>query len=126
MWQAIKDFWARVKAWFKNSETILLARLEMLTGFLVTAFSVMDWSPLLASGIHTGLSWTQATALGMIVFVKGIISEWARRLNTVVIGERLVPTAAVVEEIAETEKKEEKKISKKKAKTLEKLAEVTK
>jgi hypothetical protein len=109
MFNWFKDKWTEVKAWFKNSETILLARLEMLVGFLAVAMSAMDWSPLLASGIHTGLTWTQTAVLGSIVFVKGIISEWARRLNTKEVAGHLLPTAV---EIKTVEKARVKKANK--------------
>jgi len=98
MFESIKTWWSNVKAWFKNSETILLSRIEVVVGFLVAAMSIMDWSPLLSVGIDTGFTWVQGAYLGAIMFTKGIISEWARRLNTVEVNEHLFP-AEVLKEV---------------------------
>ncbi len=39
--------WAKIKAWFSESETIFWARLQMFAGAVFTALSVADLSPLL-------------------------------------------------------------------------------
>lgn len=75
-----------IASWFKNSETIFLARAEVVVGFLVTAISAMDWSPLLAVGADTGFTWKQGCTIGSMLIVKGIISEWARRRNDPYLG----------------------------------------
>lgn len=75
-------FWERTKAWFKYSETIFLNRLEVLMGFIIGAFSLMDWSPLLSLfGTTTGMNWKQTTAIGSAMIARGIIGEAVRRRN---------------------------------------------
>lgn len=88
--------WEAVKAWFKRSQVIFLARLEAGVGFVVVALSVADWGPLFT----TGLTWAQTTTLGAIMFVKGVITEWARRMNTIEVAGRLLPTDVTVQEAA--------------------------
>lgn len=115
MLQTIKEklyaFWDGTKAWFKRSQTIFLARAETAIGFVIMALSVADWSPLLSAGISTGFTWAQAFTLGLIVTIRGIIGEWARRLGTVEVAGQLIPTdiskekVEVVKEIKAAEKK---------------------
>lgn len=69
------------KRWFKHSESILIARSEVATGFVVSLVSMMDWSPLLAIGADTGFTWKQGATLGGMLVAKGFFSEWARRRN---------------------------------------------
>jgi|SRR6185503_6566337 hypothetical protein len=97
--------WDRVKAWFKRSQAIFLARLEAAIGFVVLALSVADWGPLFS----TGLTWAQTASIGAIMFVKGIITEWARRLNTVEVSGQLIPadiTSQTVKAVKEIKKAE--------------------
>jgi len=103
MFQSIKD-------WFKRSETIFLARLEALVGFVILAFSVMDWSPLISIGMSTGFTWGQIYMLGIIMVIKGGVSEWARRINTKEIEGHLLPTEVKV--VGKTETKVELEIKK--------------
>ncbi len=70
-----------LKAWFKYSETILIARAEVLTGFVISAVSLMDWSPLLSLGVDTGFTWKQGAVIRGITVVKGLVTELARRRN---------------------------------------------
>ena len=75
--------WESIKNWFSNSETILIARLETVTGFLIAALSAIDWTPLLSMDFSQAFSWNQFTVIGAILILKGLISEWARRRNAV-------------------------------------------
>lgn len=68
--ERIRQFWAEL-----NFESLILARLESLAGILAIGFSAMDWSPLLG----LDLTWQQRLGLGLVLFVKGFTSEWARR-----------------------------------------------
>jgi len=77
----VSTWWDEVKAFFKYSETILLARLTAITGLVTTAVGYMDWSPLLGLDLNTGFSKAQVMWTGGIVFIKGIIDEIARRRN---------------------------------------------
>lgn len=73
--------WNSIKKWFKNSETIFIARLETAVGFLVAALSAIDWTPLMSMDFSQAFSWNQFTVIGLMLIVKGLISEWARRRN---------------------------------------------
>lgn len=82
MLQEIKDFWARVKLWFKNSETILLNRLEVLVGIVLAAIAAMDWSPLWSLfGVGTAFNWTEIGAMSGFLMLRGLAGEILRRRN---------------------------------------------
>lgn len=81
MLQKLSDFWTDVKAWFKNSETIFLSRLDVVVGFVIAAVGAMDWSPLLSLDISTGFSTTQLLSIGGMIILRGVIGEIARRRN---------------------------------------------
>ena len=76
-----KDFYNKIKDWFKRSETIFLARLEAASGFVIGAMNSIDWSPLLSLDFTHAFAWNQYSALGGIMLVKSIITELARRRN---------------------------------------------
>lgn len=78
----IKEFYNKIKDWFHRSETILLARIETLTGAVVGVLSAIDWTPLMSMDFTNAFSWNQYTVLGGVMLVKGIISEWARKRNS--------------------------------------------
>lgn len=117
MWQEIKDnvksWWDGVWGWCKNSGTILLARLEIVVGFVISAVSMMDWSPLLSMGIDTGFSWAQAAWIGGVSMVHGLVAEITRRRGTKEVAGHLIPTA-------DTLKTEELKVVVKPTKTKKK------
>jgi hypothetical protein len=87
--------WEQTKLWFNNSEIIFLARLETAIGFIVTAFSIIDYGDLLSYSVAGSFNWKQGIILGSILIFKGIITEWARRLNTVKVDGYLVNTEIV-------------------------------
>lgn len=59
--------------WFKDSETILWARIQMLVAALITTVAVID--PMVFSNyIPTGY-------MPIYIFVSGVITEFARRLR---------------------------------------------
>jgi len=89
--------WDKIKAWFKHSETIFLARLEAFSGLIIAAVSSLDWSPLLNLGVDTGASIKQGIYLGSIMFVKGLVTEWVRRRNTIDVNDKLIPTEIIKE-----------------------------
>jgi hypothetical protein len=73
--------WDSIKAFFKYSETILIARTEAAVGLVTMAVGGMDWSPLLGINFDTGFSRNQVFWLGGVSFVKGLFTELARRRN---------------------------------------------
>lgn len=89
------ELYNKIKAWFKYSETVLLARIEAISGLVIASISALDWSPLLTLGIDTGASLKQGIYLGSIMFVQGILTEWARRRNTIEVDSKLIPTEIV-------------------------------
>lgn len=87
MWDKIKFAWEDLKAFFKYSETILWARLQVLIGFLLAVFGSIDWSPFLGLNVlDTGFSWNQVAWLGLITITNGIITELVRRRNMTVVA----------------------------------------
>ncbi len=73
------SLWASIKAFFKHSTTILVARITALTGLVTAAAGLMNWGPLLGLNLDTGLSRNQVFWIGGVTFVQGLITELARR-----------------------------------------------
>lgn len=68
--------WEATKAWFKYSETILLARLTVLSGFIAAVISATNFGPLL------GVDFENKKAIfvtGSIAIVQGLAMEILRR-----------------------------------------------
>ena len=79
MFKKLRDIWESIKAWFKYSETILLARVEAFAGILIAALEGVDWSPLLTLDFANAIHNKQALYIGGLIFAKGLILEIARR-----------------------------------------------
>lgn len=77
----LKNWWAGVKAWFKNSETIFLSRLTAFVGFVTAVVGGMDWSPLSSLDLSTGFNKSQIISLGITMLIQGVVLELARRRN---------------------------------------------
>lgn len=82
----LRRAYARILAWCSDSETILIARLEMLAGavaaaavpvagFVVSVMAPFDWG----SVLQPGISWRQGLMIGGAFFLKGAFGELARR-----------------------------------------------
>lgn len=69
--------WAKLKAFFKNSETIVWARLQMLGGAMLAVFSSMN----LTTFLDDTLSKSKQLMLFGVLFFQGVITEFARRLR---------------------------------------------
>ena len=95
--EAPKTAWEHVKAFFKYSETILLARIELLTGFITGVIGLMDWSPLMDLNISVGFTKEQVLSLAGGMILKGIVAEWLRRRNTVLVSNGTVMVSNAVE-----------------------------
>lgn len=62
--------------------SIIEARATALFGLVTAGIGFMDWSPLLnLFGTGTDFNPKQVSAIGAVVFVKGIIQEITRRFN---------------------------------------------
>lgn len=78
----LEAFWEETKAFFLYSKSVFLARMTVVSGFLISASSLLDWSPLLSLvGVDTGFSKHQLFWTGAIVAIKGLFDELARRIN---------------------------------------------
>ncbi len=86
-----QKFWAS----FKNSGTILYARLISLFGFVIGAVGAMDWSPLW-SFLKMGTLFTkqQLLAIGASVVGAGITAEIIRRRGTKEVNNNLIPKSS--------------------------------
>lgn len=82
--QKLQEWWTSILSFARYSHSLLVARLTMLSGFLVAVIGTLDWSPLLGVNIDTGFSKTQVIWLGIVTFVKGVLDEIARRAKGVV------------------------------------------
>ena len=65
-----------LETYFKDSVTILLARITDIGGFATAVIGALDWSPLLGS---SGMTRTQVITMGSIILLIGISHEVARR-----------------------------------------------
>jgi hypothetical protein len=73
----IAKWWENTKAFFKNSETILYARLQVLSGFFLAVFSSIDWTSVTVNLNDAKNS--LYVALGLIA--NGVLTEILRRRN---------------------------------------------
>lgn len=91
MFEWLKTTYDNVWAWFKNSGTILLARLTTFIGFIVGVLGAIDWSSLstyLSSPM--GMTNTQLAWMGIAAFLQGIVIEVTRRSNTKEVDNTLI------------------------------------
>lgn len=99
----LNTWWTSVKDFFKRSWTLVLARLEAAIGLLLAVLATIDWTPLISLGDNlnaaTGLDWRQTALIGAIMFVKGLITEWARRHNTEFVDGHLLPVEIAEQEV---------------------------
>lgn len=65
--------WSSIRKWFKDSETILWARLQMLGGAVLQTLAVTD--PNLFS------QYIPSKWVPVYLFAAGIVTEFARRLR---------------------------------------------
>lgn len=77
------NFLTDVKAFFKRSWSIFLARLEIFTGFIIGVIGAIDWSGFASIDFDAGFSNNQLFWMSIGLVVKGIVSEIGRRSGTV-------------------------------------------
>jgi hypothetical protein len=73
----IATWWDNTKAFFKRSETIFYARMQVLSGFFLAVFSGIDWTTVTVNLENAKQSLYIAAGL----IVNGIITEYLRRRN---------------------------------------------
>lgn len=71
MFAYIKEKWVALMSWFKDSETIFLARTEMFFGALFTVAASFDFTVFMTAGAPR---W-----IGYAMFAQGLVSELMRR-----------------------------------------------
>lgn len=81
MLNQIKSMYQSIKNWFKNSESILVARVTAAGGFLLAAVDGIDWNSLLSLDLANIVHDKTVLISGLGIFFHGIISEAARRRN---------------------------------------------
>lgn len=71
--------WFKLKGWlYDHSETILVARLTALAGFVITVLGALDWTSLINLDVHNT---KQIFFTGAVVLAQGVSVELARRRN---------------------------------------------
>lgn len=68
--------WDKAKAWFKNSITILWARVQILTGIVAASVLALASDPDVTNALQTAL---QPKFIPYYVIAIGILTEIARR-----------------------------------------------
>jgi hypothetical protein len=79
----LTQLWTDIKKWFNYSWSILIARLEVLTGILTGVLGGLDWTALTQLDWSQGIKSTSAIIVSALLIVKGIVSEIGRRAGTV-------------------------------------------
>jgi hypothetical protein len=88
----LSNVWTKIKEWFNYSWSVLIARLEVLTGILVGAFAGIDWTAIMSLDFKDSIYSKNNIILAGILVVKGIISEIGRRAGTVTTAtDQLIP-----------------------------------
>jgi hypothetical protein len=72
----MKRMWNKTKAWFKNSTTILWARLQVVAGIAAASLMALASDPHVTGAIETAL---QPKYFPYYVIAIGLITEIARR-----------------------------------------------
>lgn len=76
--ETLSKYWEAVKDFFKRSETILYARIQVIIGFIVGVLGAIDWSQISSWDFTTP---KQTAWLGIGLVVNGAITESLRRRN---------------------------------------------
>lgn len=81
-----------VKAFFKRSWSIFIARAELFTGFIIGVVGSIDWAGFANIDFGAGFSRNQTMWIAIGLVIKGIVSEIGRRAGTVeTVTSQLVP-----------------------------------
>jgi hypothetical protein len=72
----MQSVWIDIKSWFKNSVTILWARVQVFAGIAAAALMALASDPNVTSAIQTAL---QPKYIPYYVIAIGLITEIARR-----------------------------------------------
>jgi len=72
----VQSMWNKIKSWFKNSTTILWARIQVFIGLVVASLMALASDPNVSSAIQSAL---QPKFIPYYVIMIGLITEIARR-----------------------------------------------
>jgi hypothetical protein len=89
--------WDDVKAWFKRSWSIFIARMEVVAGILLGVLTAIDWTALTTLDFKNGIANTETLIVAGILIVKGLISELGRRSGTVETKNATLVPASIVD-----------------------------
>lgn len=82
----------KVKAWFNNAWSIVIARAEIFAGFVIGVVGAIDWAGFANIDFDAGFTNNQLFWFSIGLVIKGIVSEVGRRSGTVVTTQdQLVP-----------------------------------
>ncbi len=68
--------------WFRDSETILVARVTQLGGFITAIGAGLDWTRIFSLDFSKGIVDKQLMTTGILIFAQGVLVELARRRRT--------------------------------------------
>lgn len=68
-----------LQKWFKDSETILVARLTVLGGFITSVGAGLDWNRIFSLDFSQSIYNRQLLITGIVIIVQGMLVELARR-----------------------------------------------
>lgn len=83
-------WWDNTKAFFLRSETIVWARLQVISGFFLAVFSSIDWTSVTVNLEDAKHSLYLAGGL----IVNGIFTEYLRRRNSDLAAQAAAPVVA--------------------------------
>ena len=72
----VQSMWNKIKSWFKNSTTILWARIQVFIGLVVASLMALASDPNVSNAIQSAL---QPKFIPYYVIIIGLITEIARR-----------------------------------------------
>jgi hypothetical protein len=72
----MQSMWNKIKSWFKNSTTILWARVQVFAGLVVASLMSLASDQNVSSAIQSAL---QPKFIPYYVIIAGLITEIARR-----------------------------------------------
>lgn len=72
----IQSMWNKVKSWFKNSATILWARIQVFAGLVAATLMALASDPDVSGAIQAAL---QPKFIPYYVIIVGLVTEIARR-----------------------------------------------
>lgn len=92
------NVWNDVKGWFNKSWSIFIARMEVLTGFLIGVFGGIDWTAIANLNWYDAIYSKTNLLVAALIIIKGIVSEMGRRSGTVVSAKDQLIPANIAEE----------------------------